>query len=104
MVRAHQYESRGNLLLTRTHIHNHFRLAILYLHRRYSVVGWKVSFLLLCILFEQDGTRLTCVVIERHVVFGKVVEGLDVVDQIEGVGSQSGQTSASVVVKESGEL
>lgn len=40
----------------------------------------------------------------KHVVFGKVVEGLDVVDTIEAVGSQSGATSKSVVVKESGEL
>lgn len=40
----------------------------------------------------------------KHVVFGKVVDGLDVVDKIEGVGSQSGATSKSVVVKESGEL
>lgn len=39
-----------------------------------------------------------------HVVFGKVVDGLDVVDKIEAVGSQSGQTSAPVVVKECGEL
>lgn len=40
----------------------------------------------------------------KHVVFGKVVEGLDVVDKIEAVGSQSGATSKSVIVKESGEL
>uniref|UniRef100_A0A7S2AAP1 Peptidyl-prolyl cis-trans isomerase n=1 Tax=Trieres chinensis TaxID=1514140 RepID=A0A7S2AAP1_TRICV len=40
----------------------------------------------------------------RHVVFGKVIDGLDVVDKIEGVGSQSGMTSKKVVVKESGEL
>jgi cyclophilin family peptidyl-prolyl cis-trans isomerase len=40
----------------------------------------------------------------KHVVFGKVVEGLDVVDKIESVGSQSGATSKSVIVKESGEL
>eukprot|EP00339_Tiarina_fusa_P015461 CAMPEP_0117037064 /NCGR_PEP_ID=MMETSP0472-20121206/26205_1 /TAXON_ID=693140 ORGANISM="Tiarina fusus, Strain LIS" /NCGR_SAMPLE_ID=MMETSP0472 /ASSEMBLY_ACC=CAM_ASM_000603 /LENGTH=209 /DNA_ID=CAMNT_0004746981 /DNA_START=33 /DNA_END=662 /DNA_ORIENTATION=- len=40
----------------------------------------------------------------RHVVFGKVIDGLDVVDKIESVGSQSGATSKSVVVKESGEI
>ena len=38
------------------------------------------------------------------IVFGKVIDGLDVVDKIEAVGSQSGMTSAPVVVKESGEL
>ena len=40
----------------------------------------------------------------RHVVFGKVVEGLDVIDKVEAVGSDSGQTSKKVVIKESGEL
>lgn len=39
-----------------------------------------------------------------HVVFGKAVDGLDVVDKIEGVGSQSGATSASVIVKACGEI
>ena len=37
-------------------------------------------------------------------VFGKVVEGLDVVDKIEAVGSQSGATSKPVVVADCGEL
>lgn len=40
----------------------------------------------------------------KHVVFGKVLEGLDVVDKIEGFGSQSGQTSAPVKIAKSGEL
>lgn len=40
----------------------------------------------------------------KHVVFGKVVEGLDVVDKIEEVGSPNGMTSKSVVVKDCGEL
>eukprot|EP00546_Thalassionema_frauenfeldii_P007416 CAMPEP_0178912568 /NCGR_PEP_ID=MMETSP0786-20121207/10345_1 /TAXON_ID=186022 /ORGANISM="Thalassionema frauenfeldii, Strain CCMP 1798" /LENGTH=199 /DNA_ID=CAMNT_0020585185 /DNA_START=44 /DNA_END=643 /DNA_ORIENTATION=- len=40
----------------------------------------------------------------KHVVFGKVVEGLDVVDKIESVGSQSGATAQTVVVKDCGEL
>lgn len=39
-----------------------------------------------------------------HVVFGKVVDGVDVVDTIEGVGSQSGRTAAPVVIKACGEL
>merc|ERR1712085_64526 len=38
----------------------------------------------------------------KHVVFGKVVDGLDVVDKIESFGSQSGQTSKSVVIKDCG--
>ena len=40
----------------------------------------------------------------RHVVFGKVTKGLDVVDKIEAVGSQSGATSKTVIVKDCGEL
>jgi len=39
-----------------------------------------------------------------HVVFGKAVDGLDIVDTIEGVGSQSGETSQTVVVKGCGEV
>lgn len=40
----------------------------------------------------------------KHVVFGRVVEGMDVVRTIESVGSQSGQTKKAVVVANSGEL
>ncbi len=40
----------------------------------------------------------------KHVVFGSVVEGMDVVKAIEKVGSQSGKTSAKVVIKDCGEL
>ena len=40
----------------------------------------------------------------KHVVFGKVVKGLDVVKKIEAVGSQGGETSKKVAVKDSGEV
>merc|ERR1711918_265667 len=40
----------------------------------------------------------------RHVVFGKVLEGMDIVTKVEAVGSQSGQTSKKVVIEDSGEL
>merc|ERR1711979_41401 len=40
----------------------------------------------------------------KHVVFGKVVEGMDVVKKIEKVGSQSGKTSKKVLVTDSGEV
>lgn len=40
----------------------------------------------------------------KHVVFGKVIEGMDVVKAIEGVGSASGKPSTSVRIIKSGEL
>merc|ERR1711915_451571 len=40
----------------------------------------------------------------KHVVFGSVVEGLDVVKKIEAVGSQSGKTSKKVKISACGEL
>merc|ERR1719203_71322 len=40
----------------------------------------------------------------KHVVFGKVVQGMDVVKTIEGVGSGEGKTSKKVVISECGEL
>mmetsp|Transcript_8124 Transcript_8124/g.19992 ORF Transcript_8124/g.19992 Transcript_8124/m.19992 type:complete len:198 (-) Transcript_8124:126-719(-) len=40
----------------------------------------------------------------RHVVFGKVLEGEDVVKRVEGVGSNSGTTSSVVTIADSGEL
>ena len=40
----------------------------------------------------------------KHVVFGSVVEGMDVVKTIEAAGSESGKTSAKVVVEDCGEL
>ena len=40
----------------------------------------------------------------KHVVFGSVVEGLNVVKAIEAVGSQSGKTSKPVVIADSGQL
>ena len=40
----------------------------------------------------------------KHVVFGKVTEGYDIVKKIEGYGSQSGKTKAKIVVQNSGQL
>merc|ERR1712178_187341 len=40
----------------------------------------------------------------RHVVFGEVLEGMDLVKSLEAVGSQSGKTSKKVKITESGEL
>ncbi|KAK7120980.1 hypothetical protein R3I94_020833 [Phoxinus phoxinus] len=40
----------------------------------------------------------------KHVVFGKVVEGLDVVDTIEKKGSSGGKCSAKVLIADCGQL
>jgi len=40
----------------------------------------------------------------KHVVFGSVVDGMDVVKKLEGYGSQSGKTTKKIVVADSGQL
>ncbi|XP_060579954.1 peptidyl-prolyl cis-trans isomerase-like isoform X2 [Ruditapes philippinarum] len=40
----------------------------------------------------------------KHVVFGSVVEGMDVVTAIEAVGSQSGTTEKDVVIADCGQI
>ena len=41
---------------------------------------------------------------KKHCVFGKVVEGKNVVQQMEANGSQSGATKKSVVIADCGQL
>ncbi|KAG6415927.1 hypothetical protein SASPL_123346 [Salvia splendens] len=40
----------------------------------------------------------------RHVVFGQVLSGMDVVKKIESLGTESGMPKATVIVSDSGEL
>jgi cyclophilin family peptidyl-prolyl cis-trans isomerase len=40
----------------------------------------------------------------KHVVFGKVVEGMDVIKEIEKYGSQSGKTSKKILISDCGEI
>lgn len=40
----------------------------------------------------------------KHVVFGSVVEGMEVIDRMESVGSDSGKTSKDVVIADCGQL
>ena len=40
----------------------------------------------------------------RHVVFGSVVEGMDIIKKVEGFGSRSGKTSVKIVVDDCGEI
>ena len=49
-------------------------------------------------------TEVTSWLDGKHVVFGSVVEGMEVVRAIEKVGSSSGQTRSKVVIESSGQL
>jgi peptidyl-prolyl isomerase F (cyclophilin D) len=40
----------------------------------------------------------------KHVVFGQVIEGMDVVRKIESLGSESGDTAARILVADCGQL
>ncbi|XP_036384245.1 peptidylprolyl isomerase Ab (cyclophilin A) [Megalops cyprinoides] len=40
----------------------------------------------------------------KHVVFGNVVEGIDVVKKVEGHGSSSGKTDGKIVIADCGQL
>jgi len=40
----------------------------------------------------------------KHVVFGSVVEGMEIVKKVESFGSQSGKTSAKIIVADCGQI
>lgn len=40
----------------------------------------------------------------KHVVFGSVTKGLDIVKKVEGYGSSSGKTRQQIIVSDSGQL
>jgi peptidyl-prolyl isomerase F (cyclophilin D) len=40
----------------------------------------------------------------KHVVFGKVVEGMDVVKKIENLGTESGKPKKRIVIADCGQL
>lgn len=47
---------------------------------------------------------ISCRLDGRHVVFGKVLSGMDVVYKVEAEGRQSGTPKSKVVIADSGEL
>jgi len=49
-------------------------------------------------------TSLTSWLDGKHVVFGEVVDGIDVVKQIEATGSESGRPKSKVTITSSGTL
>ncbi|XP_005109946.1 peptidyl-prolyl cis-trans isomerase [Aplysia californica] len=49
-------------------------------------------------------TVLTSWLDQKHVVFGEVVKGMDVVRKVEGQGSSSGKPSSKVIIAASGQL
>lgn len=40
----------------------------------------------------------------KHVVFGEVTDGMDIVEKIESYGSQSGQTKQKITIDKCGTL
>lgn len=57
-----------------------------------SLFGGNIN--LLC-SFRLDG---------RHVVFGSVTDGMDVIKKVEALGSRSGRTSKRITISDCGEL
>ena len=53
---------------------------------------------------DDDGADESSSIYNDKTQGGKVVEGMDVVEAMEGVGSSSGSTSADVVIADCGEL
>lgn len=49
-------------------------------------------------------TEVTSWLDGKHVVFGSIVEGMDVIRAIEKVGSSSGKTRSAVKIESSGQL
>ena len=81
----------------------------LYVHHRVMVLCWCTAVLLQSLTFDKDECLsffffLFCRLDGRHVVFGKVISGLDVVYKVEAEGTQGGTPKRKVMVADSGEL
>ena len=40
----------------------------------------------------------------KHVVFGKIIEGMNIIKEVEKLGSRSGRTSKKVIISDCGEI
>lgn len=87
-----------------------------------SLKMWQISVKTILTVVMLEGTRicskkLNCKIITaraktrihfrldgKHVVFGRVTEGMDVVRAIEAKGSQSGKTTAEIIITNCGQL
>ncbi|KAH8300119.1 hypothetical protein KR044_010245 [Drosophila immigrans] len=49
-------------------------------------------------------TEKTAWLNDKHVVFGKVVEGMDIIRKVETMGSTSGKTTKKIVIEDCGDL
>jgi cyclophilin family peptidyl-prolyl cis-trans isomerase len=66
------------------------------------VVAPCLTFTLYCIVFLC--TEETAWLDGKHVVFGQVTKGLEIVRAVEKVGSESGTTKKPVVIADCGQL
>jgi len=77
------------------------KMTSLHSHRTARFLYFPLIFhLILLPYFIYSNNRLD----GRHVVFGEVLEGMDVVKMIEGLGSNDGTVKQPVVIADSGEL
>lgn len=78
--------------------------AQLLLHGEHIKCSWHAPSYFIYVLSLDNLLDLSCRLDGKHVVFGQVVEGLDVIKKVEAYGSSSGKTSAKIVVADSGAL
>jgi peptidylprolyl isomerase len=71
-------------------------ISVFYYYRNYQVAGFQTSVGFRTVTVHTSLRSLT------DVVFGEVVEGMDVVDKIEALGSASGKPSAKAEIAASG--
>ena len=69
-----------------------------------AVKHWHTGFLLASVQHTREVITNNEGLAVYKQVFGKVIEGMDVVKKVEALGSQDGKPSKKVTVADSGEL